>query len=338
MGLLKRLEVARALATQPSLLLFDEIMAGLTPPEVREMTAAIAALPGRGITVIWVEHVMMAIMKVAQRLLVLHRGELIAQGSQPRSSKDPAVIDGLSRRGNETCFALRISKRSTDRTQVLHAINLTVEEREIVGLVGANAAGKSTLMFTLAGLQAPAPARSGSMASAIDHLPAYERVRRALVLMPERRRLFPVHDRAREPGDWAPISRSPRRSRAETLEQVLELLPVLAERRHQVAGSLSGGEQQMLRDRARPDGLPAHPPARRADRGPRADLRGTPVRADGAIARLWPHDPDRRAERRSTCCAIADRAYVLENGRIVLEDTGRALLQDPRLKTAYLGL
>ncbi len=67
-------------------------MAGLTPPEVREMMAAIAALPGRGITVLWVEHVMMAIMNVAQRLLVLHRGQLITQGKPAEVSKDPAVI------------------------------------------------------------------------------------------------------------------------------------------------------------------------------------------------------------------------------------------------------
>jgi branched-chain amino acid transport system ATP-binding protein len=91
-GLLKKLEVARALATEPSLLLLDEVMAGLTPPEVREMMGAIAALPGRGITVLWVEHVMMAIMNVAQRLLVMHRGQLIAKGAPGDVSKDPAVI------------------------------------------------------------------------------------------------------------------------------------------------------------------------------------------------------------------------------------------------------
>ncbi|MBV9237238.1 MAG: ABC transporter ATP-binding protein [Xanthobacteraceae bacterium] len=91
-GLLKKLEVARALATEPSLLLLDEVMAGLTPPEVREMMAAIAALPSRGVTVLWVEHVMMAIMNVAQRLLVLHRGQLITQGKPAEVSKDPAVI------------------------------------------------------------------------------------------------------------------------------------------------------------------------------------------------------------------------------------------------------
>jgi len=91
-GLLKKLEVARALATEPSLLLLDEVMAGLTPTEIREMMAAIASLPGRGITVLWVEHVMMAIMNVAERLVVMHQGGIIAQGSPTEISSDPAVI------------------------------------------------------------------------------------------------------------------------------------------------------------------------------------------------------------------------------------------------------
>jgi branched-chain amino acid transport system ATP-binding protein len=91
-GLLKRLEVARALALRPDLVLFDEIMAGLTPTEVKVMTNLVASLPARGITVIWVEHVLYAIMSTAQRIVVLNRGELIADGPPAKVSKDPAVI------------------------------------------------------------------------------------------------------------------------------------------------------------------------------------------------------------------------------------------------------
>jgi branched-chain amino acid transport system ATP-binding protein len=91
-GLLKRLEVARALALRPRLVLFDEIMAGLSPAEVKVMTAMVADLPARGITVIWVEHVLYAIMTTAQRILVLHRGELIADGAPDGVAKDAAVI------------------------------------------------------------------------------------------------------------------------------------------------------------------------------------------------------------------------------------------------------
>jgi branched-chain amino acid transport system ATP-binding protein len=91
-GLLKRLEVARALALKPRLVLFDEIMAGLTPTEVKAMTALVAGLPARGITVIWVEHVLYAIMKTAKRLLVLNRGELIADGAPDVIARDQTVI------------------------------------------------------------------------------------------------------------------------------------------------------------------------------------------------------------------------------------------------------
>jgi branched-chain amino acid transport system ATP-binding protein len=91
-GLLKRLEVARAIALRPTLVLFDEIMAGLTPTEVRAMTGLVVGLPARGMTVIWVEHVLYAIMKTARRIIVLHRGELIADGAPEQLAKDPAVI------------------------------------------------------------------------------------------------------------------------------------------------------------------------------------------------------------------------------------------------------
>lgn len=91
-GLLKRLEVARALAMRPKLVLFDEIMAGLTPPEVSTMTKFVGSLPARGITVIWVEHVLYAIMKTASRIMVLNRGELIANDEPAAVARDPAVV------------------------------------------------------------------------------------------------------------------------------------------------------------------------------------------------------------------------------------------------------
>ena len=91
-GLLKKLELARALATEPSLLLLDEVMAGLTPREITELMAAIRSLPERGVTVVWIEHVMMALMKVAQRVIVMQQGKVIAQGSPAEIAMNPAVI------------------------------------------------------------------------------------------------------------------------------------------------------------------------------------------------------------------------------------------------------
>ena len=102
-GQLKRLEVARALALRPSLVLFDEIMAGLTRPEVMAMTDVVAALPARGITVIWVEHVLYAIMRAAPRIIVLDRGQIIGDGAPEQIAKDPAVIKAYL--GEDTSLA-----------------------------------------------------------------------------------------------------------------------------------------------------------------------------------------------------------------------------------------
>ena len=91
-GLLKRLEVARALALRPSLVLFDEIMAGLTPSEVKGMTNLVAALPARGITVIWVEHIISALTAVVDRLVVLEQGSVIADGAPQVVLNDAQVL------------------------------------------------------------------------------------------------------------------------------------------------------------------------------------------------------------------------------------------------------
>lgn len=102
-GQLKRMEVGRALALKPKLVLFDEIMAGLTPNEVNEMTDLVKSLPARGITVIWVEHVLRAIMSAVDRILVLNHGELIADGPPQAVVEDTAVIQAYL--GEETIDA-----------------------------------------------------------------------------------------------------------------------------------------------------------------------------------------------------------------------------------------
>jgi len=122
-----------------------------------------------------------------------------------------------------------------DRTQVLHDINLRVEAGEIVSLVGANGAGKSSTLFSIAGIKTRTEGEVWLDGERIDQFPAYERVQRAIVLIPERRRLFPFMTVLEnlELGAYLPV---PREQRNTTLASVFELLPVLAERRHQVAG------------------------------------------------------------------------------------------------------
>ena len=182
--------------------------------------------------------------------------------------------------------------------QVLHDVNLSVDAGEIVGLVGANAAGKSTLMFTLAGLRTTHTGEILLDGVAIDPLAAYERPPRGLVLVPERRRLFPFMNVLEnlEVGAYCPAARSVARK---TLDEVFELLPVLAERRKQVAGSMSGGEQQML---AIGRALMAKPRVLLLDE-PTEGLAPIYVKLlfdlIGSLSNQGAHSPDRGAERPS---------------------------------------
>ena len=220
--------------------------------------------------------------------------------------------------------------------QVLHDVSLSVAAGEIVGLVGANAAGKSTLMFTLAGLRTTYRGEVLLEGVAVDDLPAYERPGKGLVLVPERRRLFPFMTVLEnlEIGAYAAAARSVAQ---QTLGEVFALLPVLAERRKQVAGSMSGGEQQMLAI------------GRALMAKPRVLLLDEPTEglAPIYVKLLFDLIVSLRAKGLTVLIVeqnvhhvlhTADRAYVLENGRIVMEGHGAALLNDDRLKTAYLGL
>jgi branched-chain amino acid transport system ATP-binding protein len=220
--------------------------------------------------------------------------------------------------------------------RVLHGMSLAVQEGEIVALVGANAAGKSTTINTISGMLRP---RSGSIrfrGERIDHLPPYQIVAMGLVQVPEGRRLFPYMT-VIENLDLGAYSTEARRERGRSLEKVFSLLPLLKDRQGQLAGSLSGGEQQML---AIGRGLMALPRLLMLDE-PSVGLAPLLVRqiletvkdvaAHGTTVLLVEQNVQQSLR-------LAHRAYVLENGKIVLEGKAADLLGSPHLKKAYLGM
>jgi branched-chain amino acid transport system ATP-binding protein len=220
--------------------------------------------------------------------------------------------------------------------EVLHDVSLTVAEGEIVSLVGANGAGKTTLIRTIVGLVRARTGRIEFRGQRIDGQTPEAIVTRGVSLVPEGARVFPdmtVLDNLR-----MGVAVSEARAReAETMAEVFALFPRLAERRPQLARTLSGGERQML---AIGRALMARPRLLLLDE---PSLGIQPSLIKGII------DTVRAINERGLtvflieqnvhlALPISHRAYVLEQGRIVLEDAGAALLANPHVRVAYLGV
>lgn len=220
--------------------------------------------------------------------------------------------------------------------EALHGISLNVKEGQIVTLVGANAAGKSSALNCISGIISKKKGPIEFFDRRIDRLPAHRVVGLGLVQVPEGRRVFPFMSvfENLEMGCYAHLPRSKKR---ENLTRVFELLPILKERRRQLAGSLSGGEQQML---AIGRGLMADPKLLMLDE-PTLGLAPLfvekvfelieSIRALGKTVLLVEQNVQH-------ALSIADYGYVIENGNIVMEGSGEALLRDDRLTAAYLGV
>jgi len=220
--------------------------------------------------------------------------------------------------------------------QALYDVSLTVEQGRVFALVGANAAGKSTTLRVVSGLVTPRRGRVLLEGRDLSRVPAYQRVDLGIVQVPEGRRLFPFMTVTENLLLGAHTARA-RGKRDATLGYVYRLFPVLQERAAQLAGSLSGGEQQMCAIgralMARPKMLMLNEPTL----GLAPVLVGRifetvrTINADGVTVLLVEQNV-RQA------LTLATRACVLESGRLVLEGAGRELLGDERLKRAYLGL
>jgi branched-chain amino acid transport system ATP-binding protein len=219
---------------------------------------------------------------------------------------------------------------------VLKDVNLDVHDREVVALVGANGAGKSTLLRTISGLLRPTAGEIRFMGERIDHAPPHHVVELGFVQVPEGKQLFPqmTVEENLLAGAMCPRARG---ERQKSLQEVYDLFAEIADKRARQAGSLSGGEQQMV---AVGRALMARPTILAMDE---PSLGLAPVVVDRLFGVL-----QTIRERGMTILLIeqnvqqtlemADRGYVMENGQIVLTGLGRELLGNPHLKTHYLGV
>ena len=220
--------------------------------------------------------------------------------------------------------------------QVVWDVSFRVERGEIVALIGANGAGKSTILKTISGLLRPSGGEILFGGRPIHNVKAHNLIELGIAHVPEGRRLF-AEMTVEENLDMGSLRGEAREKRAETKEMVFDLFPRLRERRRQYAGTLSGGEQQMV---AIGRGLMSRPRLLMFDE---PSLGLSPI----LVRDIFNVISDIRAEGTTVLIveqnvkqtlSIADRAYVLENGRVVMEGTGRALLNDEHVRTAYLGV
>jgi len=221
------------------------------------------------------------------------------------------------------------------RIQILKGVDYIVNPGEIVCLLGGNASGKSTTMKTILGIVKPQKGEVLWEGEVINNLRTAERIKRGVATVPENRRLFP-HLTVLENLEMGAYTRTDTAEIAADLERVYEFFPKLAERRKQRAGTLSGGEQQMV---AFGRALMSRPKLICMDE-PSMGL--SPALVDQNFDLIQQVNEQGVAvfvvEQNATAAlSIADRGYVLQGGRVVIEGTAADLLENPELKRAYLG-
>lgn len=220
--------------------------------------------------------------------------------------------------------------------EVLREVTVEVPEQEIVSIVGANGAGKTTLLKSISGILRPSSGEIWLFGERIDHLYPHQIVEKGLVRIPEGRKIFPTMSVLEnlELGSYLSDAKA---KRSESLEKVLSLFPILKDRLGQAAGTLSGGEQQML---AIGRGLMSLPSVLMLDE-PSLGLAPILVRQIFAtVKEINQHGTTILMVEQNVFNALnmANEGYVLENGRVVLKGKSQDLLANEYIKESYLGL
>ena len=341
-------EIARALATRPRVLLLDEPAAGLMRADKTELSGLLRRIADFGIAVILVEHDMAMVMGISDHVVVLDAGTVIAASTPDEVRHEPQVLAaylgdaGLRARprvrewtgSRDAVLACVGLSAGYGAAPVLDSIDIDICEGEMVALLGANGAGKSTAMRAISGLLRPVDGNVLLDDASIGAREAHSIAYAGLALVPEGRQVFAelsVYDNILL-GAYT-RGRIDRRAEAEA---VLKRFPRLRERIDSRAGLLSGGEQQML---AIARALMAKPRVLLLDE-PSLGLSPAMVnelfdilaelRDEGVTILLV----DQMA---ALALTVADRGYVLEAGRVVRAGTAQELAGDPALEAAYLG-
>ena len=220
--------------------------------------------------------------------------------------------------------------------QVLKDVSMEIREGEVIALIGANGAGKSTTLLSISNIVTPRAGDIRFQGRSIVGLPPHAIVALGICQVPEGRRIFP-HLTVMENLNMGAFLRKDKQGIKADMDHVFQLFPILAERRHQAGGTLSGGEQQML---AISRALMARPRLLLLDE---PSLGLAPI----VTRRIFEIITQINVEDKTTiflveqnanlALKVAHRGYVMENGRVVLADTGARLLENENVKKAYLG-